>query len=263
MTRQEDLAVMVRTLSPLALLAGCLAASPLAAQGPSRRPLDASPAAAPSNQALASAVADALGRSGQLHGRKIDVSAQNGCVDLAGTVADRAQHDALIQVALTVPGVATVRDSMTMAGGRPPASGVMQAQAVLPPGTTAPPPPGMISPVPNGVMPAPMAGPMPGMPGMPTSDPLPMPHPNGPSPYDMNPPRMPPYAWPTYAPYNNFSRVGYPEAYPYNAWPFIGPFYPFPKVPLGWRSVTLQWEDGHWYYGRFGTGYDHWRVRFW
>ena len=24
-----------------------------------------------------------------------------------------------------------------------------------------------------------------------------------PGPYDLNPPRMPPYAWPTYAPYNN------------------------------------------------------------
>ena len=31
-----------------------------------------------------------------------------------------------------------------------------------------------------------------------------------PSPYDLNPPRMPPYAWPTYAPYNNLSRVAYP-----------------------------------------------------
>src|SRR6202040_2132239 len=70
-----------------------------------------------------------------------------------------------------------------------------------------------------------------------------------PSPYDLNPPQMPPNAWPTYAPYNNFSRVAYPEAYPYNAWPFIGPIYPFPKVPLGWRSVKLQWDDGYWWFG--------------
>ena len=43
---------------------------------------------------------------------------------------------------------------------------------------------------------------------------------------------------------------GYPQTYPYNAFPFIGPFYPFPKVPLGWRKVVLEWEDGHWYYGK-------------
>src|SRR5437763_980589 len=77
------------------------------------------------------------------------------------------------------------------------------------------------------------------------------------------PPPLPPYAWPTYAPYNNHSRVAYPNLYPYESFPFIGPFYPFPKVPLGWRSVTLQWEDGHWWYGRNATGHDWWRVRYW
>jgi hypothetical protein len=76
-------------------------------------------------------------------------------------------------------------------------------------------------------------------------------------------PPLPPYAWPTYAPHNNVSRVAYPTAYPYNAFPFIGPFYPFPKVPLGWRSVKMEWEDGHWWYGRTSTPQDYWRVRFW
>ena len=60
--------------------------------------------------------------------------------------------------------------------------------------------------------------------------------PGGPQQY--NPPRMPPYAWPTYAPYNNFSRVGAPTLYPHQSWPYIGPMYPFPKIPLGWRSVS-------------------------
>ena len=59
------------------------------------------------------------------------------------------------------------------------------------------------------------------------------------------------------------SRVAYPQAYPYNAFPFIGPYYPFPKVPLGWRKVTLEWEDGHWYLGRNSAPHDYWRVRFW
>jgi hypothetical protein len=74
---------------------------------------------------------------------------------------------------------------------------------------------------------------------------------------------MPPYAWPTYAPHNNYSRVGYPSAYPYHAWPFIGPPYPFPKVPLGWRKVILEWQDGHWWFGKAAMCYDWWRLRYW
>ncbi|MGL4553384.1 MAG: hypothetical protein ACRC33_19630, partial [Gemmataceae bacterium] len=79
----------------------------------------------------------------------------------------------------------------------------------------------------------------------------------------LNPPNMPPYAWPTYAPYNNFSRVAYPTAYPYQSWPFIGPVYPFPKVPLGWRSVKLEWDDGHWWFSRVGHPHNWWKLRYW
>jgi hypothetical protein len=92
------------------------------------------------------------------------------------------------------------------------------------------------------------------------------PLPIGPGPtasLDLNPPHLPPYAWPTYAPYNNYSRVAYPNLYPYEAWPFIGPAYPFPKIPLGWRSVKLTWEDGHWWYSRHSNHYDWWRLRYW
>ena len=74
---------------------------------------------------------------------------------------------------------------------------------------------------------------------------------------------MPPYAWPTYAPYNNYSRVAYPNAYPYAAFPYIGPMYPFPKVPLGYRAIS--WN------GKTATGgtagprpsEDYWMVRYW
>ena len=81
--------------------------------------------------------------------------------------------------------------------------------------------------------------------------------------YDRADPKMPPYAWPTYAPYNNYSRVAYPEAYPYNAWPFIGPVYPFPKIPLGWRAVKLEWQDGSWWFSQTATKHDWWRLRYW
>ena len=79
----------------------------------------------------------------------------------------------------------------------------------------------------------------------------------------LNPPTMPPYAWPTYAPYNNYSRCAYPNEYPYAAFPYIGPMYPFPKVPLGYRAIKLEWEDGHWWYGRTTCKNDWLKVRYW
>jgi hypothetical protein len=58
---------------------------------------------------------------------------------------------------------------------------------------------------------------------------------------------MPGYAWPSYASYPNYSAVTYPRQYSPSAWPYIGPFYPYPQVPLGWRKVTLEWDDGWWF----------------
>jgi len=60
-------------------------------------------------------------------------------------------------------------------------------------------------------------------------------------------PNMPNYAWPSYAAYPNYAAVTYPKQYSATAWPYIGPFYPYPQVPLGWRKVTLEWHDGWWY----------------
>lgn len=59
-------------------------------------------------------------------------------------------------------------------------------------------------------------------------------------------PNMPGYAWPSYASHPNYAAVTYPRQYSPTAWPYIGPFYPYPQVPLGWRKVTLEWDDGWW-----------------
>ena len=59
-------------------------------------------------------------------------------------------------------------------------------------------------------------------------------------------PHLPNYAWPSYAAYPNYAALTYPKQYSPTAWPFIGPFYPYPQVPLGWRKVTLEWDDGWW-----------------
>jgi len=60
-------------------------------------------------------------------------------------------------------------------------------------------------------------------------------------------PQLPAYAWPSYAPYPNYAALTYPKQYSPTAWPYIGPFYPYPQVPLGWRKVTLEWDDGWWF----------------
>jgi hypothetical protein len=59
-------------------------------------------------------------------------------------------------------------------------------------------------------------------------------------------PQMPGYAWPSYAASPNYAAITYPKQYSASAWPYIGPFYPYPQVPLGWRKVALEWDDGWW-----------------
>jgi hypothetical protein len=157
-----------------------------------------------------------------------------------------------------ISGVTKVRDGLAV-------SAVQPVQNTLPPVGAPTPLPGAGSPQPLGPVMSPSMTAMPPSAGYgrgPMIEPQPMGTP-GMGSAEMNAPPLPPNAWPTYAPHNNVSRVAYPTAYPYNAFPFIGPYYPFPKVPLGWRKVTLEWEDGHWWYGRQQTPNDYWRVRFW
>lgn len=59
--------------------------------------------------------------------------------------------------------------------------------------------------------------------------------------------QMPGYAWPSYASYPNYAALSYPRQYSPTAWPYIGPFYPYPQVPLAWRKVALEWDDGWWF----------------
>jgi hypothetical protein len=113
-----------------------------------------------------------------------------------------------------------------------------QATAPLPPVPAAPiPAPGRL----------PAAEVTTGMPG----PPLPMYAPGtaagGVAPVRYDHPAMPGYAWPSYAAYPNYAAVTYPKQYSPTAWPYIGPFYPYPQVPLGWRKVSLEWDDGWWW----------------
>ncbi|MDO4629649.1 MAG: BON domain-containing protein [Planctomycetia bacterium] len=60
-------------------------------------------------------------------------------------------------------------------------------------------------------------------------------------------PYLPNKAWPSYASYPNTAAVQYPKRHTAGAWPYIGPYYPYPQVPDGWRKVTLEWHDGYWH----------------
>ncbi len=84
---------------------------------------------------------------------------------------------------------------------------------------------------------------------VPNGSPIPAyaPTPNGGvAPAHFDRPNMPGYAWPSYASAPNYAAVTYPRQYSPTAWPFIGPFYPYPQVPLGWRKVSLEWHNGWW-----------------
>ena len=72
------------------------------------------------------------------------------------------------------------------------------------------------------------------------------PSPMGVAPASYTNPHLPSHAWPAYAQYPNSAAVSYPTQYSASAWPYIGPFYPYPQVPLGWREVSLEWDDGYW-----------------
>jgi hypothetical protein len=261
-------------------------ALPLLAQEPGplnvgSGPVIASPSEPSVNQTLADTIAGHLRQSGSLHHYTIDVTYRDGAAELNGTVVDEPQHEEVLRIVRSVPGVAQIIDHVISAD-----PGTLQTvQAVTPPVIN---PPANMPPRDFGAEPQPplqpgMPGaydpnghPMPGN-GWPTyspnyySGPLPNfavePQPQSqagaPGPYDLNPPKMPPYAWPTYAPYNNYSRVAYPTLYPPQSWPFIGPLYPFPKVPLGWRAVKLEWQDGHWWLSRYATPHDWWMLKYW
>ena len=122
-------------------------------------------------------------------------------------------------------------------GGRPVPANYRQPIAT-PPAPIAPPPgaPGYAPPA--GVAPGYQGGPVPEYVNATGA---------GVAPQVYDQPHLPNYSWPSYAPYPNYAALTYPKQYSPSAWPYIGPFYPYPQVPLGWRKVTLEWDDGWWF----------------
>ena len=201
---------------------------------------------------------------GELRGFNLDLRVNDGDVLLDGHVRDQGQHDQVIEIARRVTGVKQVVDGIRIAG---------TPVAATPASTIAP------SQAPQAAGGQPQARPL--QPQAPyyadtqeayaqyaqayaryaqayaqarqvnyNNNNTPLPMGNGAAmvaPARFDHPQLPGYSWPSYAAHPNYAAVTYPKQYSPSAWPYIGPFYPYPQVPLGWRKVTLQWDDGWWF----------------
>ena len=192
-------------------------------------------------------------QAGNLKGFNIDMRVDKGTIWFSGYVANKAQEDIVLAVAQQAGSMGAVQvvDDIEVTNTMPvptqsmlapmPAQVNQQAQMVS---YQEPMPVQMPATV------AQLGGNIVEAQGMPMNAGGPMPMPMGYS-GDANmgggAPSMPGYAWPGYAAHPNYAAVTYPKQYSASAWPYIGRFYPYPQVPMGWRKVQLEWDDGWWY----------------
>lgn len=242
------------------------------------RQVQAEQAAPPSgNQETAQAIADALSSAG-LTKFDIEVRFSNGTCTLSGSVTAPEVAAKAEQCARSVAGVQNVSNRITVFGR--PAVAPQQQQGVMPAGYP------QTAYAPQGGYGQPMGGPPQGynpQMGMPPGMGMQMspqqiqqmglqraagqqaPVPAQPGPGMVTPaghmmynqPNVPEYAWPSYAAPDNSAAITYPGQYDASAFPYIGPYYPYPQVPLGWRKSTLEWKDGSWNL-KFSSRTDRW-----
>jgi osmotically-inducible protein OsmY len=176
--------------------------------------------------------------SGTLRHFELDVSTVGGEVWARGYVSNPDHKRHILSKIQRTPGVRKVVDDITVAGDASvrTASGELASSMPVTGGG-----------VPQAFAPSLLSNQVMGETGM--QAPVPMQggaqYSGGVPRYDQ--PNMPSYAWPSYAAYPNYAAVTYPKQYSASAWPYIGPFHPYPQVPLGWRKVQLEWDDGLWY----------------
>jgi hypothetical protein len=229
------------------------------------------------NKDAAEQIARVLRDSGKVHHYSIGVKFMDGTAWLAGHVTSEAQMQAALEVVSEIGGVTQIVNNLEVqapAAGRVAAKkartgGVSQAAAQIPLASAAETP--AEAPAAQGATkrrtsrrtqtayrstPAgynqlgPEAVPPPAAAMAQQRAPMPAYVPGtsgGVSPASYDKPNMPNYSWPSYAAYPNYAAVTYPRQYSATAWPFIGPFYPYPQVPMGWRKVSLEWDDGWWF----------------
>lgn len=167
------------------------------------------------NQELADKIAKAM-RTAKFIGFDITIDVRDGMVILEGFVTSAEQRNAATKIARSVPGVTGVNNRMRL-GDRPSRPRV-QSEAETPstPG--------------NGSIVR--ANYQSGSEGnQPVGN------------YQAGQPYMPGSALPTYGQYPSYPAVMYPSQNAASAWPYAGPFQPYPQAPLGWRKITMKWDD--------------------
>lgn len=184
------------------------------------------------NQAVAQQIADSLAQTG-LVGYDIEIRYNKGVATLAGEVATVGQRQAAAAAVSQIPDVQSVNNQLKVSG---PIS-----QTSYNPG-----PPMGGAPMMHPAMMQQAAAMQQASFMQPGTDPGMAPQAMGYAPTSFNNPQLPAHAWPAYAQYPNSAAVSYPTQYSASAWPYIGPFYPYPQVPMGWREVSLEWDDGQW-----------------
>jgi hypothetical protein len=226
------------------------------------------------DQAMAQEIGQRLKDSGRLKNYRIGVKYEDGVAWLSGTTATAIQRDEAVRLTKEMPGISHVVNRLEVAGApvasegnvaaafineenvpAPAMAAPMQRQPVAPIGqnqyaaarSNMPVPAGMMArqasyQAPPEAMQAyegPTGGAVAGSPAAFA--------PGGARAASYDNAQMPGYAWPSYAAYPNYAAVTYPQQYSPTAWPYIGPFYPYPQVPLAWRKVSLEWDDGWWF----------------
>ena len=230
------------------------------ATSPVPQPREIAPQQPLSNQRMAERIAETLSKA-DLTTFDIEIRYQNGIAILGGAVEDQQEWARIGQMVQSVPGVQRVENRLFVMkvpampearqmhpAAKAAAAPMMMAAAPFMAARQAMSP--RVQPVnwqgnPDAAGQPPMGAGMPPVPGMP--GPPGYGHPGaGHSHQVYNMPNLPETAWPAYASYPNYSQVTYPKEYSASAWPYIGPFYPYPQIPMGWRDVQLGWDDGQW-----------------
>ncbi|TWT36231.1 periplasmic protein [Posidoniimonas corsicana] len=226
-------------------------------------------AAGPQEKAMAQNIAQSVKQSGQLSNYRLGVSYNDGVATLSGTVTDASQAKQAVRIAKGVAGVDKVVNKLQVQQQAQPAAfespkeeksgGLLMSlrEAAKPQGQALPMPAAQqpqLRPTNNTPMPMGQARLQPAAyqqqvqqaqcsggyaSGYAAGGG------SGAGGYDNA--NLPGYAWPSYAASPNYAALTYPKQYSPTAWPYIGPFYPYPQVPLGWRKVTLEWDDGWWF----------------
>lgn len=215
---------------------------------------------AASGQQTAKDVGKALHKAG-LSGTNIGIRVKEGAAVLEGSVGNLQQKAAATKAAASVKGIERVENRLVVTDAPAGRQGVETAFGEFP--GNDPRRVQQIAFIQEGAPAAgeaPASAPMQAVPGMPPAGPPPFVPSSVPAPPGYgyggntpggggmmyNQPNFPNHAWPSYAQYPNYAAVTYPKQYSASAWPYIGPFYPYPQVPLGWRAAQLEWDDGFW-----------------